>query len=47
MGTPPQEVAVRCANCSAIIHVAADWRLAQCPACGHITVRMEDDPAYD
>jgi len=38
---------VRCSNCQSILRVPEDWRLVQCPECGHTMTRMEGDSAFD
>lgn len=38
---------IRCSNCQSTLTVPFDWRLVQCPNCGHTMTRMEGDPAFD
>ncbi|MFI5418870.1 MAG: hypothetical protein ACHQ2Y_08265 [Candidatus Lutacidiplasmatales archaeon] len=38
---------VLCPTCHASITVEVDWRMAQCPRCGGVVMRMSDDESYD
>lgn len=38
---------IRCTNCGGVFSVPPDWRLAQCPKCGHTITRMEGDSSFD
>ena len=38
---------IRCEGCGKKITVPPDWRLVECPACGHPNARMDEDPSYD
>jgi Zn finger protein HypA/HybF involved in hydrogenase expression len=40
-------VQVRCPTCNATFAAEGEWRLAKCPHCGGIVMRMTDDSAYD
>ena len=45
MADPPG--AVRCPHCHEVVSVSPDWRLAVCPACAGVIVRMDSDSTYD
>ena len=43
----PPLPSVMCPNCRTVFPVPEDWRLVQCPSCGHVITRMEEDAAFD
>jgi predicted Zn finger-like uncharacterized protein len=45
-GSSGSEV-IRCPDCRASITVPPEWRLVQCPSCGHAILRMEGDQSFD
>jgi predicted RNA-binding Zn-ribbon protein involved in translation (DUF1610 family) len=40
-------VQVRCSSCNANFTAEGEWRLAKCPRCGEVVMRMTDDSSYD
>lgn len=42
-----EAVQVRCPNCNAFFLAEGEWRLAKCPKCSGIVMRMEEDSSYD
>jgi Zn finger protein HypA/HybF involved in hydrogenase expression len=44
---PNSPTTVRCPQCSELVTVDPDWRLAICPKCGGVITRMADDASYD
>ncbi|HEV2519475.1 MAG TPA: hypothetical protein VGX00_02480 [Thermoplasmata archaeon] len=43
----PEASEVRCEACGALVPVPPDWRVVECPKCGHPATRMDADPRYD
>jgi DNA-directed RNA polymerase subunit RPC12/RpoP len=43
----PPDTQVACPNCRSVVVVEPEWRLVQCPRCGHMITRMGEDTAYD
>ena len=44
---PTEGTSTLCPNCRLPVPVPDDWRLVQCPNCGHVIIRMEADSTYD